>query len=38
VLFWHTFNGVDVKTLAPEPGRASALPPRLARIAGDLAP
>jgi D-cysteine desulfhydrase len=32
VLFWHTFNAVDVKALAPGPPRLDRLPPRLARI------
>ena len=32
VLFWHTFNAVDVAAHAPPP-RTESLPPRLARIA-----
>ena len=32
VLFWHTFNAVDVAAKAPPP-RTESLPPRLARIA-----
>jgi D-cysteine desulfhydrase len=34
LLFWHTFNAVDVKAQAPGAPRIDALPERLARIAG----
>jgi D-cysteine desulfhydrase len=37
VLFWHTFNAVDVKAQAPGPPRLEALPPRLRRIAEEEA-
>jgi len=33
VVFWHTFNAVDVKAQAPGPYRPEALPPRLRRLA-----
>lgn len=33
VLFWNTFNAVDVKALAPGPPRLETLPPRLRRLA-----
>ena len=36
VLFWHTFNAVDVKAQAPGPFRPEALPPRLRRIAEEV--
>jgi D-cysteine desulfhydrase len=32
VLFWLTFNGVDVKALAPGSDRLETLPPRLRRL------
>ena len=37
VLFWHTFNGVDVKASAPRPFRPEGLPPRLRRLAEEAA-
>jgi D-cysteine desulfhydrase len=37
VLFWHTFNAVDVKAQAPGPARLEALPPRLRRLAEEQA-
>jgi D-cysteine desulfhydrase len=37
VLFWNTFNAVDVAARAPRPP-AAALPARFARIAGGAAP
>jgi D-cysteine desulfhydrase len=37
VLFWHTFNGVDVKASAPRPFRPEGLPPRLRRLAQEEA-
>jgi len=36
VLFWHTFNAVDVKAQAPGPARPEALPPRLRRLAEEV--
>jgi D-cysteine desulfhydrase len=33
ILFWQTWNGVDVKAHAPGPFRPEALPPRLRRLA-----
>ena len=37
VLFWHTFNGVDVKACAPGPFRPEGLPARLRRLAQEEA-
>lgn len=37
VLFWQTYNGVDVKARAPGPYRPEALPPRLRRMAEEAA-
>jgi D-cysteine desulfhydrase len=37
VLFWNTFNSVDVKASAPGPFRPDALPARLARLAQEEA-
>jgi D-cysteine desulfhydrase len=37
VLFWHTLNGVDVKSLAPRPWSEGTLPPRLRRLAQEEA-
>ena len=38
VLFWNTFNGVDVKARAPQPLRADALPAAIRRRLAAAAP